>query len=225
MASTTPPRHRGPSSDVYNSIAQDLRRTWLLEYMTNARPGDQLELTVKFPGGDDVTQTVTAPGQAPPAPAGPSPVLPDFFYTQRLGPSGARRSRRPPRAPRGRIRARSAEGNVAQGPHPAACPEPQAPGRQARGREPQGGDLHAALQGDRERIRPFPSLEEARSGPPAGRRAAEDRRVRLHHAGCRPRRRASSPRSSSRRSGPSRSPSSEARPFRMSSSCRRPGSA
>jgi hypothetical protein len=25
-------------SDVYNSIAQDLRRTWQLEYMTNARP-------------------------------------------------------------------------------------------------------------------------------------------------------------------------------------------
>jgi tight adherence protein B len=72
-------------SDVYNSIAQDLRRTWQLQYLTNSRPGDQLELTVKFPGGDDVTKTVTAPGQAPPAPAGPSPVLPDFFYTSDWG--------------------------------------------------------------------------------------------------------------------------------------------
>jgi tight adherence protein B len=72
-------------SDVYNSIAEDLRRTWQLQYLTNARPGDQLELTVKFPGGDDVTKTVTAPGQAPPAPAGPSPVLPDFFYTSDWG--------------------------------------------------------------------------------------------------------------------------------------------
>jgi tight adherence protein B len=72
-------------SDVYNSIAQDLRRTWLLEYMTNARPGDQLELTVKFPGGDSTTQTVTAPGEAPPAPEGPSPVLPAFFYTSDWG--------------------------------------------------------------------------------------------------------------------------------------------
>jgi tight adherence protein B len=72
-------------SDVYNSIAQDLQRTWQLEYMTNARPGDQLELTVKFPGGDDVTRTVTAPGQAPPAPAKPSPLLPDFFYTSDWG--------------------------------------------------------------------------------------------------------------------------------------------
>jgi tight adherence protein B len=72
-------------SDVYDSIADDLRRTWQLEYMTNARPGDQLDLTVKFPGGDDVTKTVTAPGQAPPAASGPSPVLPDFFYTSDWG--------------------------------------------------------------------------------------------------------------------------------------------
>jgi tight adherence protein B len=72
-------------TDVYNSIAQDLRRTWQLEYMTNARPGDRLELTVKFPGGEDVTRTVTAPGQAPPAPAAPSPLLPDFFYTSDWG--------------------------------------------------------------------------------------------------------------------------------------------
>jgi tight adherence protein B len=72
-------------ADVYNSIAQDLRRTWQMEYMSNARPGDQLELTVEFPGGDDVTQTVTAPGQAPPAPKGASPVLPSFFYTSDWG--------------------------------------------------------------------------------------------------------------------------------------------
>jgi len=72
-------------SGVYDSIAQDLRRTWQLEYMTNARPGDQLELTVKFPGGDAITKAVTAPGLAPPAPAGPSPVLPDFFYTSDWG--------------------------------------------------------------------------------------------------------------------------------------------
>jgi tight adherence protein B len=72
-------------ADVYSSIAEDLQRTWQLEYMTNARPGDQLELTVKFPGGDDVTQTVTAPGEAPPPAAKPSPLLPDFFYTSDWG--------------------------------------------------------------------------------------------------------------------------------------------
>jgi tight adherence protein B len=72
-------------AEVYNSIAQDLRRTWQMEYMSNARPGDELELAVEFPGGDEVTQTVTAPGQAPPAPAKPSPVLPSFFYTSDWG--------------------------------------------------------------------------------------------------------------------------------------------
>jgi tight adherence protein B len=72
-------------AEVYNSIAQDLRRTWQMEYMTNARPGDQLELTVSFPGGDDVNATVVAPGQAPPAPKGASPVLPSFFYTSDWG--------------------------------------------------------------------------------------------------------------------------------------------
>ena len=72
-------------AEVYNSIAQDLRRTWQMEYMSNARPGDELELAVKFPGDDEVTQTVKAPGQAPPPPAKPSPVLPSFFYTSDWG--------------------------------------------------------------------------------------------------------------------------------------------
>ncbi|HEX5469066.1 MAG TPA: type II secretion system F family protein [Gaiellaceae bacterium] len=72
-------------SDVYSSIADDLRRTWQLEYLTNARAGDQFDLTVKFPDGDEITKTVTAPGQASPSPSGPSPVLPDFFYTSDWG--------------------------------------------------------------------------------------------------------------------------------------------
>jgi tight adherence protein B len=70
---------------VYSSIAEDLRRTWQLEYMTNARPGDTLGLTVEFPGGDEVTRTVEVPGEAPPAPAEPSPLLPGFFYTSDWG--------------------------------------------------------------------------------------------------------------------------------------------
>jgi tight adherence protein B len=72
-------------SNVYNSIAQDLRRTWRLDYLTNARPGDQLDLTVKFPGGDEITRTVLVPGKAPVAPTQPSPLLPDFFYTSDWG--------------------------------------------------------------------------------------------------------------------------------------------
>jgi tight adherence protein B len=72
-------------SDVYNSIAADLRRTWHLEYVTAARPGDRLDLEVSFQGGDEVTATVTAPGDAPNAVSKPSPLLPDFFYTSDWG--------------------------------------------------------------------------------------------------------------------------------------------
>jgi tight adherence protein B len=72
-------------SDVYNSIAEDLRRTWQLEYVTAARPGDRLDLVVALPGGDELTAQLTAPGSAPPVAAEPSPLLPDFFYTSDWG--------------------------------------------------------------------------------------------------------------------------------------------
>jgi tight adherence protein B len=70
---------------VYNSLAEDLRRTWHLDYVTAARPGDRLDLTVGLPGGDELTAQLTAPGDAPAVAAGPSPLLPDFFYTSGWG--------------------------------------------------------------------------------------------------------------------------------------------
>jgi tight adherence protein B len=70
---------------VYNSVAADLRRTWQLDYVTSARPGDRLTLVVKLPGGDRLTTRLTAPGEPPPAPAKPSPLLPEFFYTSDWG--------------------------------------------------------------------------------------------------------------------------------------------
>jgi tight adherence protein B len=72
-------------SDVYSSIAEELRRTWQLDYITAARPGDRLGLVVEFPGGDELTAQLTAPGDAPSAAAKPSPLLPDFFYTSDWG--------------------------------------------------------------------------------------------------------------------------------------------
>ncbi|HUP57028.1 MAG TPA: type II secretion system F family protein, partial [Bdellovibrionota bacterium] len=72
-------------ADVYTSIAEDLRRTWHLEYVTSARPGDRLDLVVELPGGDELTAQLTAPGDAPSAAAKPSPLLPDFFYTSDWG--------------------------------------------------------------------------------------------------------------------------------------------
>jgi tight adherence protein B len=70
---------------VYNSLAEDLRRTWQLDYVTAARPGDRLDLTVGLPGGDELTAHVTAPGDAPTVSPKPSPLLPEFFYTSDWG--------------------------------------------------------------------------------------------------------------------------------------------
>ena len=72
-------------ADVYTSIAEDLRRTWQLDYVTSARPGDRLDLVVELPGGEGLTAHLTAPGNAPSATAKPSPLLPDFFYTSDWG--------------------------------------------------------------------------------------------------------------------------------------------
>jgi tight adherence protein B len=72
-------------AEVYTSIAEDLRRTWHLDYVTSARPGDLLDLVVELPGGVGLTSHVTAPGDAPSAAAKPSPLLPDFFYTSDWG--------------------------------------------------------------------------------------------------------------------------------------------
>jgi len=72
-------------ADVYTSIAEDLRRTWHLDYVTSARPGDRLDLVVGLPGGAGLTAHLTAPGDAPSVAAKPSPLLPDFFYTSDWG--------------------------------------------------------------------------------------------------------------------------------------------
>jgi tight adherence protein B len=63
---------------VYQSIAEELRRTWQVRYFTAARPGEQLELQAKAPGGP-VTASVTMPGVLAPAGAEDSPVLPAQF--------------------------------------------------------------------------------------------------------------------------------------------------
>jgi tight adherence protein B len=72
-------------ADVYSSISEDLRRTWRLQYVTSARPGDRLDLVVELPGGEELTAQLTTPGDAPSAAAKPSPLLPDFFYTSDWG--------------------------------------------------------------------------------------------------------------------------------------------
>jgi tight adherence protein B len=90
LADTTSGSYYGAAStealaDVYASIAEDLRRTWHLDYVTSARPGDRLDLVVELPGSGQLTAHLTAPGDAPSAAAKPSPLLPDFFYTSDWG--------------------------------------------------------------------------------------------------------------------------------------------
>jgi tight adherence protein B len=73
---------------VYSSLAEELERTWQLEYVTSARPREQLELGVEFAGGERATTRLTmpsVPGAAASVKKKPSPLLPEFFYTSRWG--------------------------------------------------------------------------------------------------------------------------------------------
>jgi tight adherence protein B len=73
---------------VYSSLAEELGRTWQLEYFTSARPRQELELGVEFAGGDVARTRLTMPsvaGAAVTPKAEPSPLLPEFFYTSRWG--------------------------------------------------------------------------------------------------------------------------------------------
>lgn len=58
---------------IYHSIAQSLTRTWQLRYLTSARPGDRLSLSVDA-GGSAATRTVALDGVTggSPVPAHPS---------------------------------------------------------------------------------------------------------------------------------------------------------
>jgi tight adherence protein B len=63
-------------ADVYASIAEELGRTWQVEYVTAARPGDRIELQA-FAGNDrSPAVTTRIPGSTPLAPKPkPSPLL------------------------------------------------------------------------------------------------------------------------------------------------------
>jgi len=62
---------------VYSSIASELRRTWRVEYVTAARPGDKLHLRVLLNPEGAASTDVTLPGSSTPASGGdalPSPL-------------------------------------------------------------------------------------------------------------------------------------------------------
>jgi tight adherence protein B len=66
--------------DIYASIARELRRTWRVDYLTAARPGDKIAL--KASAGKLGTDTVntTVPDSFGAAAPKPSPILPSVVY-------------------------------------------------------------------------------------------------------------------------------------------------
>src|SRR4029079_7159670 len=64
---------------VYSSIASELKRTWRVEYVTAARPGDKLHLRVLLNPEGATSTDLTIPGSSTPGPAGDS--LPSPLYS------------------------------------------------------------------------------------------------------------------------------------------------
>ncbi len=73
-------------TQIYAAIGEELRRTWLMEYATRARPGETLALEVTA-SGESATSEIKAPGVAAPTVETPksSPLLPDVFYKSAWG--------------------------------------------------------------------------------------------------------------------------------------------
>lgn len=91
LAADTGGSYRGTRSSsqlsaVYAEIARELRRTWRLEYLTAARPGDALRLQASVPGHGSAGATFSLPGDsAAPATSPPSKLLPTRLYESVLG--------------------------------------------------------------------------------------------------------------------------------------------
>jgi tight adherence protein B len=72
---------------VYAAISEELRRTWRVEYLTAARPGEKLRLDARLPavGTAGVDLTIPATAAAPPEPSRGTRLIPDFLYETPLG--------------------------------------------------------------------------------------------------------------------------------------------
>jgi tight adherence protein B len=89
LATSTGGQYYGAASTsalagVYKSIADALKKTWRIQYVTAARPGDNIRLTASVVGEGSTTQLAKIPiGKTTIAP-GPSKLLPKNAY----GPGG-----------------------------------------------------------------------------------------------------------------------------------------
>ena len=68
---------------VYAKIADTLKRTWRVQYLTSARPGDRIHVEAAVIGNGTATSAFTVPGP-PPTDAAPSKIVPKGAY----GPTG-----------------------------------------------------------------------------------------------------------------------------------------
>jgi tight adherence protein B len=90
LASATGGQYYGASSSadlksVYGTIASVLRRTWRVQYVTAARPGDRIQLQASVVGAGSAVQAVGIPRDlASPSSAEPSKLVPKDAY----GPGG-----------------------------------------------------------------------------------------------------------------------------------------
>ena len=90
IAAETGGSYRGTSSAaglqrLYAQIAAEMRRTWRVEYLTSARPGDALKLDATVPKLGSGSAKVTIPGADATTAPKPSKLLPESAYESFLG--------------------------------------------------------------------------------------------------------------------------------------------
>jgi tight adherence protein B len=89
LASSTGGQYYGASSasdlaSVYGTIAKTLRRTWRIQYVTAARPGDRIQVRASVIGEGSATQALAIPHAHASEAAPPSKLVPKDAY----GPGG-----------------------------------------------------------------------------------------------------------------------------------------
>ena len=83
-----PAKSSSAVSAAYAQIAEQLRRTWRVTYLTAARPGESVKLATAVAGADASTTTARMPGDSSSAivdPSSGSPLIPGFLYENNLG--------------------------------------------------------------------------------------------------------------------------------------------
>src|SRR5918911_3876485 len=70
----------GALKDIYAGIARELRRTWRVEYLTAARPGDKVTLKATAGKLGSDTAVLSVPDSLAAGSAKPSPLLPSVIY-------------------------------------------------------------------------------------------------------------------------------------------------